>query len=82
MNCKETLEAAFLYLDNELLSEERRIEFSRHLEACRPCLERYGLNREFAVALARLRHCTRCPEQLRTRIIELFDESSGRSSTL
>lgn len=80
MNCRETLQEAFLYLDGELLSEERRIEISRHLEECRPCLERYGLHREVTVVLARLRGCTRCPDELRSRIIRLFDESSGHTS--
>jgi mycothiol system anti-sigma-R factor len=82
MNCKETLQVAFLYLDNELLSEEQRIEITRHLEECRPCLECYGLNRELSIALARLKGSTACPERLRMRIIKLFDESSGESATL
>ncbi len=82
MNCRETLQEAFLYLDGELLSEERRIEISHHLEECRPCLERYGLHQEVALVLARLRGCTRCPDDLRTRIYSMFDDSTGRSTTL
>ena len=66
--CREVLERAFLYIDGEGLTETERIEFSAHLEECRPCFERVGLDREVARLVSRLRGCNPCPNQLRLRI--------------
>ena len=70
--CRETLERAYLFLDEEMLSSEERLEISLHLEACRPCLERYGLEGEITRLVARLRHGERCPQPLRERIVALL----------
>jgi mycothiol system anti-sigma-R factor len=74
MNCRETLEEAYLYLDEEGLSYERRLEIAHHLEECAPCLERYGLEREVTLIVSRLRGCTTCPPELRIRIANLIQE--------
>jgi mycothiol system anti-sigma-R factor len=74
MNCRETLEEAYLYLDGELLSQSRRLEIAHHLEECVPCLERYGLEKEVTLIVARLRGSTSCPEELRIRISNLIQE--------
>ena len=70
--CRETLERAYLFLDEEILSSEERLEISVHLEACRPCLERYGLDEEITRLVARLHHGARCPQSLRERIVALL----------
>jgi mycothiol system anti-sigma-R factor len=70
--CERTLQRAYLFLDQEVLSEGERVEIQRHLEACRPCYERYGLAHEVSALVARLRNCQRCPEEVRLRIIALF----------
>ena len=72
--CREVLERAYLYLDEEILSEEERIQIQVHLEECEPCLENVGLHREFVFVTARLRGKTECPEGLRSRIKNLLDE--------
>lgn len=72
--CREVLERAYLYLDEEILSEQERIQIQVHLEECAPCLENVGLHREFVFVTARLRGKTECPEALRSRIKNLLDE--------
>ncbi len=70
--CKETLERAYLFLDGEGLSHEERVEIRVHLEACRPCYERYGLEEEITKLVARLRGGQTCPQGLRDRIEALL----------
>jgi len=73
MNCRETLEQAYLYLDGEGLSEQRRREIRAHLEDCVPCYERVGIEQEVTALLAKLRGCTACPDELRVRITSLIE---------
>jgi mycothiol system anti-sigma-R factor len=70
--CAETLERAYFYLDREMLSRRERLDIEAHLEACRPCYERYGLIQEVGGLVARLRNWQRCPEEVRVRITALF----------
>jgi mycothiol system anti-sigma-R factor len=72
--CKETLQQAFLYIDNEVLTENVRQEIKEHLEDCAPCLERYGLEREVTYLIHRLRDQNHCPDKLRARITNLIEE--------
>ena len=66
--CRRTLERAYLFLDGEVLSREDSIEIKVHLEACRPCYERYGFEEDITKLVARLREGQRCPDALRSRI--------------
>jgi mycothiol system anti-sigma-R factor len=70
--CRETLERAYLFLDEELLSAEERLQIRLHLEDCRPCYERYGVEEEMTRLLARLGQHQRCPQSLRERIERLL----------
>jgi mycothiol system anti-sigma-R factor len=70
--CRESLERAYLFLDGELLSEQERALIELHLEACGPCYERYGLERDIAKLVSRLRGAQRCPADLRSRIQALL----------
>ncbi|HEX2235777.1 MAG TPA: zf-HC2 domain-containing protein [Actinomycetota bacterium] len=70
--CQRALERVYLFLDGELLSSEERVEIRAHLEACRPCFERYGLEEVVTGLVARLRHAHRCPEHVRVRITSLL----------
>ena len=70
--CRVTLERAYLYLDGEVLSREERIEIKEHLEACQPCLERYGMEAEVTALLAKLRGQTGCPSHVKVRIEKMF----------
>jgi mycothiol system anti-sigma-R factor len=72
--CRVTLERAYLFLDGEILSESERLEIKGHLEACRPCLERYGLESEVSSLLAKLRGHEGCPPRLKNRIEGLIAE--------
>ena len=73
-DCRETLQKAYLFLDNEGLSDAERLEISSHLEACRPCLERYGLESEVTALVARLKGAEPCPERVKARIQNLIQE--------
>lgn len=73
-DCRVTLEKAYLYLDGEALSEQERVEIRVHLEECRPCLERYGLDAEVSAVVARLKGCDVCPDKLKTRIESMLQD--------
>lgn len=73
--CRETLEQVYLYLDGEGLDEAKRQEIKAHLEACEPCYERYGLEKEVATLLARLQGAEVCPDGLKTKIRDLLQTS-------
>ena len=73
--CKEVLQRAYLFLDGEVLSEEERTQIQVHLDECAPCLEHYGLEREFVFVTARLRGKTECPQKLKAKIQNLLEEA-------
>ncbi len=73
-DCRETLQKAYLFLDNEVLSERERFEISSHLEECRPCLERYGLESEVTTLVARLKGAAPCPDRVKARIQNLIQD--------
>ncbi|MDQ3985746.1 MAG: mycothiol system anti-sigma-R factor [Actinomycetota bacterium] len=72
-DCRVVLRQAYLYLDGEILSEAERVEIRHHLEECRPCLERYGLEKEVTSLVARLRGKHSCPERVKARIQDLLE---------
>lgn len=72
--CKETLAQAYLFLDREVLTEERRREIAEHLEECAPCYERVGLEAEVKQLLLRLKGAQVCPDGLKARIKALLDQ--------
>lgn len=71
--CRIALERAYLFLDGEVLTEHERIEIQLHLEACQPCYEAFGMEKEFTLLLARLRGHDHCPERLRKKIWSRLD---------
>ena len=72
-DCRVVLRQAYLYLDGEILSEAERTEIRLHLEECRPCLERYGLEREVTTLVSGLRGKHSCPERVKARIEDLLE---------
>ena len=70
--CRQTLERAYLFLDGEILSEVDRVEIELHLEECRPCYERVGLQRELSALVRRLSTYSQCPDELKSRIRALI----------
>ncbi len=73
--CKEYLARAYLFLDGEILSQAERTDIQVHLQECRPCLERYGLEQDLVVLMARLRGASPCPDGLKHRIASLLEQA-------
>jgi mycothiol system anti-sigma-R factor len=53
VNCDETIERLYYYLDGEL-TEERRVEIVRHLDMCGPCVGAFGFEAELRKVIANL----------------------------
>ncbi|MDP9224066.1 MAG: zf-HC2 domain-containing protein [Actinomycetota bacterium] len=68
------LHRTYLFLDGEVLSVSERLEISGHLEECGPCLERYGLEKEFHALLSKVKDRQLCPQRLRSKILALLEE--------
>jgi mycothiol system anti-sigma-R factor len=66
VDCNETIEILYHYLDGEL-TEERRVVIKRHLDDCPPCLHAFDFEAELRVVIAD-RCKDRVPESLRQRI--------------
>jgi mycothiol system anti-sigma-R factor len=73
-HCRETLQRAYLFLDKEALGEAERREIQMHLEECRPCFERVGLEREITMIVARLKNAHPCPRELKARIASQLEK--------
>ncbi len=76
--CDETIERLYTYLDGEL-TEQRRIEITRHLDLCGPCVGAYGFEAELRKVIA-----SRCkdhvPDDLITRVAAALDQEHLRQS--
>jgi mycothiol system anti-sigma-R factor len=66
VDCDETVERLYTYLDGEL-TEERRVEIVRHLDLCGPCVRAYGFEAELRKVIAS-RCKDRVPESLMARV--------------
>jgi mycothiol system anti-sigma-R factor len=73
VDCNETIERLYIYLDGEL-TDERRIEIKRHLDECPPCLDAFDFEVELRQVIAD-RCRDRVPEGLRQRIHEALIEA-------
>ena len=78
VGCDETIERLYFYLDGEL-TDQRRIEISRHLDMCGPCVGAYGFESELRRVIA-----NRCkdhvPESLIVRVAEALRDEHSRQS--
>jgi len=83
VDCNETIERLYHYLDGEL-TDERRAEIKEHLDECSPCLGAFDFELELRQVIA-----NRCkdhvPDSLRKRVHDAISEeerreASGRSS--
>jgi mycothiol system anti-sigma-R factor len=72
VNCDETIELLYSYLDGEL-TEERRVEIARHLDMCGPCVDVFGFEAELRKVIA-----DRCkdhvPDTLLDRIAQAIND--------
>ena len=79
VDCNETIERLYHYLDGEL-TEERRVEIRRHLDECSPCLDAFDFEAELRVVIA-----SRCkdhvPEALRRRVHDALQEEERREAS-
>ena len=78
VGCDETIERLYYYLDGEL-TEQRRVEISRHLDLCGPCVGAYGFETELRKVVA-----NRCkdhvPDALIVRVAEALRAEHTRQS--
>ena len=78
VGCDETIERLYTYLDGEL-TEQRRLEITRHLDLCGPCVGAYGFEAELRKVIA-----SRCkdhvPDDLITRVAEALRQEQTRQS--
>ncbi len=78
VGCDETIERLYFYLDGEL-PEQRRVEISRHLDMCGPCVGAYGFESELRRVIA-----NRCkdhvPDSLILRVAEALRNEHSRQS--
>jgi len=65
--CDELLAEVYLLLDKEC-GAEHEVQLRKHLEACPPCLEQYGIDEQIKQLLARKCGGDHAPEDLRTRL--------------
>lgn len=77
VNCDETIERLYSYLDGEL-TDERRVEITRHLDMCGPCVDVFGFESELRKVIA-----NRCkdhvPEALVDRVGAALHAEQSRS---
>ena len=73
VDCNETIEILYTYLDGEL-TDERRIVIKRHLDDCPPCLDAFDFESELRQVIAD-RCKDRVPETLRQRIHDALVEA-------
>ena len=74
MNCRETLEHLYEYLDKEL-TPEVEAKIRAHLEECPPCGECADFERAFLRFLEARCRSQGAPPELKRKILgELFDE--------
>ena len=66
-DCSEIIHQIFVFIDNEL-DQATCGEIEQHLEECRPCLERYDLERTVKALVAR--SCSeQAPDELRQKVL-------------
>jgi mycothiol system anti-sigma-R factor len=75
-DCNETVERLYQYLDGEL-TDQRREQIQRHLDACSPCFQAVGFERELRIVIA-----SRCTDRVPAELIErirsaLLDEEKN-----
>jgi mycothiol system anti-sigma-R factor len=71
MNCEETLEKLWQYLDKELDGQSTG-ELQRHLEECRHCFSKAEFEQRLRAMLRRSCLCDQAPPELRERLSKLL----------
>ncbi|HYM91454.1 MAG TPA: mycothiol system anti-sigma-R factor [bacterium] len=71
MNCEETLEKLWQFLDKELDGESSG-ELQRHLEECRHCFSKAGFEQRLRAIVRRSCSGEQAPPELRERLRKLI----------
>lgn len=78
MDCPEALHAIYHYLDGEL-TDDKRSEITKHLDACPPCANGFDFESELRSLVA-----TKCreevPDDLRRRIAQAIGHDADRDA--
>jgi mycothiol system anti-sigma-R factor len=78
LDCDETIERLYFYLDGEL-TEQRRVEIQRHLDLCGPCVQAFGFETELRKVIA-----NRCkdhvPDSLIDRVAAALQDEEQRQA--
>lgn len=79
VDCGQTIERLYHYLDGEL-TDERRRQIQRHLDECPPCVDAYGFEMELRQVIA-----NRCrdhvPPSLLDRVRAALADEQRRGAT-
>ena len=73
MNCKESLEKLYEFIDGDLAKAPAG-ELEKHLDRCRHCWDRFEFEKQL---MKRIKSCCckdLCPDSLRQRIQSLLDK--------
>ena len=74
-DCTEVLERVFFFIDNELPTADSA-QFQHHLDECRPCLQKYDLERTVKALVAR--SCSEhAPQALRDKVLLQIRQVQG-----
>ena len=78
LDCNDTIERLYHYLDGEL-TDDRRTAINHHLDDCAPCLDAFDFEAELRIVIA-----SRCkdhvPDGLRRRVHDALLEEEHRHS--
>lgn len=79
VDCSETIERLYHYLDGEL-TDERRIKIRHHLDDCAPCVGAFDFESDLRKLIA-----NRCkdhvPDSLRQRVHDAISEEERRQES-
>ncbi len=79
VDCNETIERLYHYLDGEL-TDERRAEIQEHLDECSPCLSAFDFEADLRKVIS-----NRCkdhvPDSLRQRVHDAIQEEERRQAS-
>ena len=68
IDCREVIEAVYLYLDGEMADEDCH-HIREHLDECSPCLRQYGVEQDIKTLVARKCGCDVAPSDLKVRVL-------------
>jgi len=77
ISCMEALERVHEYLDGEL-TEDSYQDVAHHFEVCQKCYPHLRLEERFREALRQSREKEKCPDHLRTQVLDLLASEAGR----